>query len=842
MKKLLLSLLPLFIAYGCLGQVNEYVLQIGKQQTKLRYLSLSDRKILILESPWCYNSGLTRNDTTYFLKLDKEIVKYKIEELLEKYKKNCINSNFDIDSIISSHYLVAFSIFENFENKTDINLISSELAGNLIFYQKIPLQRKSSEFEKVHYLKNATDSLRMFLLRDRLKSSRWHFRSIFGCPNYDRPVSNSFLAKNEYIDTLLQISNSLDIIRLNNFNKKLRKAKKKIRKIQLQDSASLAFKYNSCLRKIKKAHRIVSVKLEYASAGFPIWNNVQSNFEEIARLTVLNSSAIDLLAESDDQLNSISNNIETTKSILNNINSKIEVITNDIDHVRDKLTESRILEIQYRIDTLVNTREAFQFSNKVDLNHKKIDDSINLALVSIRNTIGSIIKRKSGLTSNVVDSLNKVKLEILTLKNKFQVQKDESLIEQQSSPIIAGEFLLSRYVRNSFNDTLIKTEVEVIPSSVEVKFEGGTIDNVFVRLEERKTKRQFTFFNWNPIPFKTLYDNTSLSKVLLFNHSEPKFPFYIRLSDVIHFHNSSSVKSNDYSPKDITIINTERQFRDVYPLPKWRLNHYLTVKLFSDFAGFNDTNPNGLVQGEARFTTISNSRYLRYSRWVLFRDFHFDLNITKIENKLQAIPSERVGNDPTRGQDSSFINTFDFVRFSQLNSGFTINMIRFNSRKSNGVLLFNSIIGLYNTQVEPPINSGVGSNFSPIATVYGLETEYNFKSGSNVGVDISAKALWFRIYDRNIATSRDQNYSSYTPVNNRIFNLQRLILIPTITLYYNPIENVANRIFFRVRWFKDALSPANFFQAQLGYSVQLSKLFEKEQEKPKDVIRGYGIQ
>lgn len=833
MRLIITSFVIVFLILECQGQnsSNRYTFYLNEAQHSITYLSLKNEKLLI-RTTTCVKGKKDEADTLRFRTLDKKVFTELLKLLLPDQQANpCGRALDDFSKTreqLEEHLFILFTDYDKSIN----SLEEAELAGELWFYKHINYRPKLLEFNRINTLALSTQSLHG-RLRDIVYEKGKADETIEEALNGTKSKGELFTI---YCDSLRTLAGNLEIVNTNRYVKKVTKAG--IAFERLKSSQSLERKlFNRTKKKIHKANRIARRLNSRPTQFLPAWNNSRSNFVETSRAEISHNSPLkDSMKNAKDEIKeSLNSLVKAELQILSALPQAQPSFSefyfaSDVDKSKEDLISK--LNFSARLNNILSDAlkragsDSIVISKVMDLFGSELDSIMKVQIAPLFSETPT----QKGITEMELESLRKKSINALEqainiAENKLAIGVDSAVNTLDS---IDGFDSAIRDLIQAENDLFYKRifaptfedDLPLTPNEVDIQFAGGTIENIHVRLQSKETGKWYTFHNWSPIPFKTQYDLAKLDKVLLFNHQNPKFPFYLRLSDVISFHPNLGIDANDYSPADGRVINLSESFRDVYSLRKWRLNNYLTIKVFSDIIGINESNPNGLVQIESRLTKISNSRYLGSSKWILARDISVDFNLTKVENKLRYIEGDRLGLRPNQ-PDSLFVNTLDLVRFSNFNTGIVANIGRFSSRKSNATLGLNVHFGLYSTPIRKINPDNTLTEFFPVSMYYAPEVDYKFKSGSNIGLDFSLKFISPFIVSDVVRQTKTQDYTTFNKINS--WN-DRLIVNPTVTLYYNPLENVNNRIFFRGSWFKSSINPANFLQVQFGYSAQLNNV------------------
>jgi hypothetical protein len=137
----------------------------------------------------------------------------------------------------------------------------------------------------------------------------------------------------------------------------------------------------------------------------------------------------------------------------------------------------------------------------------------------------------------------------------------------------------------------------------EIEFEQGTIKNMKLRLQRLGSsdlRDYLTFENRYPVSNSSKFDPEKLSKQRL--HCVncggiDDITRFVRLGDFLKVDNRYENYKEDYSPADNVYILDP--LKNVKELKKEKRSQILEVAAFTDFVGFDDSKPNGIIQVEA---------------------------------------------------------------------------------------------------------------------------------------------------------------------------------------------------------------------------------------------------
>ena len=273
-------------------------------------------------------------------------------------------------------------------------------------------------------------------------------------------------------------------------------------------------------------------------------------------------------------------------------------------------------------------------------------------------------------------------------------KETENCIQQQAKEFstLVGAFERVRKVKYKVNQ-------------VEIEFNAGFIENVLVTGEVNDKVRYYLtpdqwvdsalvnsrafvkFENRYPIGFSRKRDYENLNQKSLFTIERNTPAYRLRLENLIRAYvQQHAVNRRDFSPADTLLkvtFDTPVTSQYIHPLYKDATYRLFEARIFSDFVGLNQNNPNGLIQTEidkniALITSRFPRKVFKYEMW----NFGFlssitpTLTLSKIEDNNRQIPilyRDEVINgvySPTR-----YASTLELKRHENFSVGFDVNLV-----------------------------------------------------------------------------------------------------------------------------------------------------------------------
>jgi hypothetical protein len=540
---------------------------------------------------------------------------------------------------------------------------------------------------------------------------------------------------------------------------------------------------------------------------------------------------------------------EFTESVTNEV---FYAIKTKLEFVEDEPTTAYLILKRKYLDIVFRYNSSNELTDKQKEKVKKhLIDSItidetrkyNLKLIEEKDFIESSIPTYRNLKKKrrkvVVDSLQESGLISLTGVKKKGFLKIEVEIKVNE--------LLNSYVKNK---TELKEVVKCEIKKVSVEFDEGTIKNILIdvlpiheeynRLYGESTIR---FRNNMPISISSKFDPdkfknhkifVSNSKELLDELNAKRLILKIdcidcensiRLSNLLDLNIVLENDKEDYSPANCIVNLSETN--SIVQLKKEKRSKILTVIGYSDLAGLNNENPNGLVQFEvSRRMNINTHKIPGFFKGAINKGASYTgylnyikpkLAYNKIEenNKYLILNSQSI--DTTRSfkenSNNFFVNPLHILLYRIYTLQVDLNLFNWNlpNKKTNfhlntyinGVSTFLAdSLKIQNRSVlqTPTRNTNTVGSF-----MYGLDLFAEIKPDGRYGVSFGCNYGYLNILDD--AYLKDEKFK------NAIVKLYATGFMKT---------GDESKVFFRYSMnYTNARRNNNFAQIQLGYVIDL---------------------
>jgi len=467
-------------------------------------------------------------------------------------------------------------------------------------------------------------------------------------------------------------------------------------------------------------------------------------------------------------------------------------------------------------------------------------------------TIASLLSESYSLIKDI-ERLNmeksKKESNLSNLKNENTITITNSQEKQNILDSLVKEY-------NKKLEELVKPNFKI--EMAEIEFNNGFIENIRVKgkinpiyslknddpNKDKILSPTLYFENLYPIGFSRESDYDYLYKTFLFANSTIKTVFNrnesvnykLRLSDAITYDYKHEVNRRDYSPKNEIIKYDTTSIENPKVLHKLETAKLFELKVYSDFMGFNESSPNGLIQSELeKEIPILTRRYpLIYawrSNWGFLSYVVPNLVISKIEDQNKHLPISyyplTVGNTSI---PIKYASTLDLFKYESFNTGIDINFFTYDILNAKSAIHIN---GGLKYGITPIIDS-TRSFSNEIVTKTGFATTDNINSfriypkvaiiiqpEERYSMTLSFTHNWYWARTNSFMqvgnTEKFQNSGEQQQKSNQ-FNTGEL----SANFNVNENNNNSGKLFFRYRFnWQQGYWNTGFSQIQFGYSFFL---------------------
>jgi hypothetical protein len=373
--------------------------------------------------------------------------------------------------------------------------------------------------------------------------------------------------------------------------------------------------------------------------------------------------------------------------------------------------------------------------------------------------------------------------------------------------------------------------------NVEIEFDEGYIENLKVDVAYGDTVLKFE--NGYPIGFASKRDYRIVELVTLYA-LEGEDRYSIDLREVItRYEQKHEVGRRDYSPANQVItLDFETDSRRQLELSKESTAKLFELKTFSDFVGFDQDKPNGLIQFEVdKRLNLNSRRRGQFKRWQYsLGSFQFllpSIVMSKIEDNNKFLILEYKDQFTNNAYSPvKFTSTLELKRYENFSVGADINwfIIDVPPLKSslcvNGgfrygrVSVRDSLREFSNNTIETTDfvhEYGVNTyTISPLKVIWEVRTDerYTFSLGGGLHFYYLRDNSFLQVANiPTFAETPDDGGDSKVLYKNVLMQLS-----------FKPQTEGAGKLFFRYQYnWQQGFWRTGFHQIQVGYSVPLMK-------------------
>ncbi|MBT1690473.1 hypothetical protein [Dawidia soli] len=383
---------------------------------------------------------------------------------------------------------------------------------------------------------------------------------------------------------------------------------------------------------------------------------------------------------------------------------------------------------------------------------------------------------------------------------------------------------------------------ELTINNVEIEFNEGFIENIKVMAGEGDSLQ---FQNNFAIGFASKKDYHYLQYAKLFADRN-QITYSIPLTDVIdRYEQKHAVGRRDYSPANQVItMDFKTDPKRSITLNKETTSKLFELKTFSDFVGFDQESPNGLIQLELEKRLNIRTGRIRVPHSTrtnlgLFQFITPFVMKSKIEeNNKHLLLDYRDQFTNNQYNPVKFTSTLELKRFENFSAGADVNIAMLDIPSSKSMLYLNfgfryGRVAIRDSLQEFSDNQvartgfakdfGVNTfSFMPVKICWELMTDerYTYSLGGSVNLYYLRDNYFTQV--ANIETYKDEvGKKGDTRYFYKSFFMQ---------VCFRPQTEASGRLFFRYQYnWQQGYWRTGFHQAQVGYSVYLTRQLKQEQ-------------
>jgi hypothetical protein len=501
-------------------------------------------------------------------------------------------------------------------------------------------------------------------------------------------------------------------------------------------------------------------------------------------------------------------NLRTTVGRLQNLADqllKAETKLMDNKTIADSIKTKQLATLHDSIKTVDNI--GYSLNTIIELSNR-----INKT-ISYNADIDALIIEKTNSIDSLQKQMQKYEKDKENLKNLY------ILIDQQR-------------IRHKFKIT-----------ELEIEFNDGFIENIVVigTLTDNIDHKFLKFNNQYPIGFSRKWDYWKYKdSYLLYAKGSDGGVYTMDVRRVISdYIEKLEVDRRDYSPQD-TVMNFKfsNNVEKSMTLTKEDTYKLFEAKIYSDFVGLNDNNPNGLVQTEiSRKVNLITYRFIWFERRNLNMKVSFggyikpEIVLSKIEknnkNLLLDYKDRVIDNQYT---PLKYTSTLKLRQYENFNAGFDFNLTTWDIPSFKSLFyidagfrygrtsITDSVRRYQNNQI---VHTEVANNFGVNTVRFYPKVTWEIKSDERYCFNFSYSHVWYYLRDNSftqVANLESYNTNSEKGTTSKQYN--QVALLAT----FNPNRSAPSKgkLFFRYQlYWQQGYWNTTFEQAQVGYSFFL---------------------
>lgn len=378
--------------------------------------------------------------------------------------------------------------------------------------------------------------------------------------------------------------------------------------------------------------------------------------------------------------------------------------------------------------------------------------------------------------------------------------------------------------------------------SVQLEINDGAIENLYVVGALSETSNNLLIFKINyPVSYSFLRDYGSPFRFFATENTySPNYMFFV--SDLLKYIPKLYSNNKNYAPDNKVYYLSPGTDTLLY---REETSQILKAKVYTDFVGINEDQPNGLIQTEvSRKFIINPARYKigRYGTlinfgWVNF--FEPEIAITKVEQNNKSIPVRTKYNIVDNNfKEIRYLSIIELMQFQNFRASLNINGLLLDLPRASSTFMCNFKVQYGRTSVTDTIRKIDGSqivntsgvkNYNLNTFQYIPEVTLSIKPDTRFGMSVSASMTFFNLKNDdvlqvgNIKKFLMENQvvkGSYIGSFSFNANLKSGIIIDS----RGNGNQSKGEFFFKCSYnVLNTETSQNYFQALLGYSFNLLK-------------------
>lgn len=270
---------------------------------------------------------------------------------------------------------------------------------------------------------------------------------------------------------------------------------------------------------------------------------------------------------------------------------------------------------------------------------------------------------------------------------------------------------------------------------------------------------------------------------------------------------------------------------DTVKVEQRHLADYFTPVIFSDFLGLNSSSENGLIiaEGNARIPLwIRNWTY-----WTWIPAIRTNVNVSLYNGFDDSSRAITIENNRAYDATKDTLNIFDYVKFSNINAGLSLDLVNFEMKGLSTDVSFGAGLRYYRAAFKYTNTNATEKDDISTDQLNALAPEINLnfqiRPQTNFGADLNFAYSW--LHARGTKNNMEVNVEPST-------NKDKRMLRVNLDLYskVNP-DKTNDGIYGRIGGYYHIATKDFYPQIMVGYATNLSSFinkFKKEDENKKN--------
>lgn len=574
----------------------------------------------------------------------------------------------------------------------------------------------------------------------------------------------------------------------------------------------------------------------------------------LKKIDSVNRSKREIYLERHDSLSFVLDSLNKRKDFLVTDNNATvpETLSLKIKKLDENLSSLESEFIVFQEESNKESRDVLKEKNDNDQEITDLESeitSLNTRLIALENLLSTLIEEKDSLvkiSNNLIPEIISKNIQFYFWDykiNDIQIDFNEGFIEHMSvignveKPYLDFKNLINSLV--TINEKYKKIKES---NNLDLKDLNRIIKEFYEEPLLKETLKSFLgkelkFVNQFPIGFSSKSDFSDLYGYDLVHVEKGKIIFQLPVSEVLKIYNQKHQNDRlDFSPKSqvVNLPGDDLSKKGEIELKKQKSSKILSARIYSDFLGFKESNPNGLLQAEIEkkiplWTKRFPSPFFgQNANKGFFNYINLNLTFSRIEDREQDLQvryaDEYINNVYS---PKKFVTYLDLIKRENTSIGLDVNLLSFDFTAPKLRLEINSGIHFARVRAIDSLRNSKDANL-PLTKFLNksVNTVRYYPADFILRVRPEERFGGFiRIRPFKIITPKEEEFYSVSSKDNFLTNkviskawLHRY----EMSLFYKPNPKGDDKFFFRYRNTNVSTWGTNgFSEFQVGYLAYL---------------------